>query len=89
MPGERRRFKSRVHHFLLLFSVTFDFQVNYSFCIFVVGRLDQPNYIFLVFSLVGLGFIIRVRVRVRVRVSVRVRVRVSVRGFSISVSVMV
>ena len=71
--------------FFCFFLVTFDFQVNYSFCIFVVGRLDQPNYIFSFFSLVGLGFIIRVRVRV----SVRVRVRVSVRGFSIRVSVMV
>jgi len=66
-----------------LFFVTFDFQVNYSFCIFVVGRLDQPNYIFSFFSLVGLGFIIRVRVRVRVTV------RVSARRFSIRVSVMV
>jgi len=76
LPGERRRFKSRVHHFV--FFVTFDFQVNYSFCIFVVGRLDQPNYIFSFFSLVGLGFIIRVRVRVRV--TVRISVRGSVLG---------
>jgi len=68
--------------FFLCFFVTFDFQVNYSFCIFVVGRLDQLNYIFvffygLVIGLVGLGF------------SIRVRVRVSVMGFSIRVSVMV
>ena len=37
--------------------VTFDVQVNYSFCIFVVGRLDQPNYIFFSFF-----FVSRVRV---------------------------
>ena len=54
------------------FFVTFDFQVNYSFCIFVVGRLDQLTYIFFVFfsmgwlGLVGLGFIIKVRVSVMV-----------------------
>ena len=47
-----------------VFFVTFDFQANYSFCIFVVGRLDQPNYIFsFFFWLVGLRFMIRVRVR--------------------------
>ena len=57
-----------------LFFVTFDFQVNYSFCIFVMGRLDQLNYIFFSFfsmgwlGLVGLGFSIRVRVRVWIRV---------------------
>ena len=65
-----------------LFFVTVALQVNYSFCIFVVGRLDQLNYFFSVFSmgwlgLVGLGF------------SIRVWVRVSVRGFNIRVSVMV
>ena len=43
-----------------------------------MGRLDQPNYIFSFFSLVGLGFIIRVRVRVRV--TVRISVRGSVLG---------
>jgi len=55
--------------FFFVFFVTFDFQVNYSFCIFVMGQLDQLNYISSFFSMgclgiVGLGFSIRVWVRV-------------------------
>jgi len=42
--------------------VTFDFQVNYGFCIFVVGRLDQLNYIFFVFFY-GLVRVSRVRLQ--------------------------
>ena len=50
--------------FLFWLHLTYD-----SFCIFVVGRLDQLNYIFSFFSmgwlgLVGLGCSIRVRVMV-------------------------
>ena len=50
VKGDGSPFKSRVNRFVFFaFFVTFDFQVNYSFCIFVVGRLDQPNYIFSLF----------------------------------------
>jgi len=72
--------------FCFLLHLTFKLVIV--FCIyFVVGRLDQLNYIFFVFY----GSVTVSRVKVDhygwVRVSVRVRVRV--RGFSIRVSVIV
>jgi len=44
---------------IILFFFTFKFTIV--FFNFVVGRLDQPNYIF--FVSIGLGFIIMVRVQ--------------------------